>query len=56
MVTALDASLCQSRIEERVVLNKERQNKYDKNRPPHKGWHELKSTEFQKEMYRNRVA
>jgi hypothetical protein len=56
MVTALDASLCHSRIEERAVLNRERTEKYEKNRPPNKGWHELKSTEFQKEMYRNRVA
>jgi len=56
MVTAFDGVLCHSRIEERTVLNRERKEKYEKNRPPNKGWHELKSSEFQKELYRNRVA
>lgn len=29
---------------------------YEKNRPPEQGWYELKTSQFSKELYRNRVA
>jgi hypothetical protein len=46
MVEAYDSVLAHSRFEEREVLNRERKDKYEKNRPPNKGWHELKTADF----------
>ena len=44
------------RREELDRLNAQRFKEYETNRPPADKWYELKSTEFTKELYRNRVA
>lgn len=36
-------------------LNEKRMTEYEKNRPPQDRWYELKSKEFSKELYRNRM-
>ena len=56
LIEAYQGVLLQKRISEGKVLNKQRRIKYEKNRPPQKGWHELKDTTFKDELYRNRVS
>ena len=48
--------MTQSRVEEREQLNRRRFKEYETNRPPADKWYELKSKDFSKELYRNRVA
>jgi len=43
-------------MKERDILNAERFKEHDKNRKPRAQWYALKTTEFSKELYRNRVA
>ena len=55
-VQAYESILTHERREERAQLNAQRFKEYEKNRPPADQWYELKTTEFSKELYRNRVA
>jgi hypothetical protein len=41
---------------EKSILNGCRFKEYEKNRPPQNNWYELKTGEFSKELYRNRMA
>lgn len=56
IIDAYEAILTKNREKERAILNIERQKEYEKNRKPRPQWYALKSTEFSKELYRNRVA
>ena len=56
MISAYEDVLLKHRRKERDMLNRQRMKEYEKNRPPQDKWYELKSTEFAKELYRNRVA
>ena len=38
------------------MLNTVRFKEFEKNRPPQDKWYELKTSEFTKELYRNRMA
>jgi hypothetical protein len=42
LVEAFEAMNTVNRVQERDLLNKERESAYEKNRPPSKGWYELK--------------
>ena len=55
-ITAYEGILTAGRQDERQQLNKQRFKEYEKNRPPANKWYELKSKDFSKELYRNRVA
>lgn len=44
------------RTEERAQLQKRRYKEYEMRRPPADKWYELKSKDFTKELFRNRVA
>lgn len=55
-VEAYEGILHDRRANERQQLNKERFKEYEKNRPPADKWYELKTADFSKELYRNRVA
>ena len=44
------------REDERGQLNKRRFKEFERRRPPADKWYELKSKDFSKELYRNRVA
>ena len=55
-IEAYESILLHERREELERLNAERFKEYETNRPPADKWYELKSTEFTKELYRNRVA
>ena len=55
-VEAYEGILLDRRTLEREQLNKERFKEFEKNRPPADKWYELKSKDFSKELYRNRVA
>lgn len=48
--------LTYNRKKEKDALNETRFIVYEKNRPPQDKWYEMKSSGFQKELYRNRVA
>ena len=48
--------LYEFRKKERELLNIKREREFEKNRPPQDRWYELKTQEFSKEMYRNRMA
>ena len=48
--------LTDKRCHEKGILNGQRFKEYEKNRPPQNNWYELKSGEFSKELYRNRMA
>jgi len=43
-------------MKEREILNRERFKEHEKNRKPRPQWYALKTPEFSKELYRNRVA
>ena len=53
---AYEGVLYEMRKNEKELLNNKRFKEYEKNRPPQDKWYELKSTEFSKELYRNRMA
>ena len=55
-IEAYEGILTHDRKAEKDQLNAERFKEYELNRPPADKWYELKSTEFSKELYRNRVA
>lgn len=55
-IAAYESILTHERREELEKLNAQRFKEYETNRPPADKWYELKSTEFTKELYRNRVA
>jgi len=56
IIEAYEAILTKKRLKEMEILNVERSKEYEKNRKPMPNWYALKSTEFSKELYRNRVA
>lgn len=56
MVQAFESLLYEKRRIEKEMLNLKRAKEYEKNRPPQPGWYMLKSDEFNKELYRNRMA
>lgn len=56
IIEAYEEVLRDKRIKENLVLNGQRFKEYEKNRPPQSNWYELKSGEFSKELYRNRMA
>jgi len=55
-IEAYESILTHERLEERRQLNMQRLKEFEKNRPPARQWYELKSKDFSKELYRNRVA
>ena len=55
-IETYETILTDKREKEREKLNQERFKEYEKNRPPADKWYELRTREFQKELYRNRVA
>ena len=55
-IQAYESILTHERREEKAQLNEQRFKEYETNRPPADKWYELKTTEFTKELYRNRVA
>ena len=55
-VDAYEAILYKNRVNEKSLVNKVRFSEYEKNRPPEDKWYTLKTAEFSKELYRNRVA
>lgn len=55
-IEAYESILTAERIEERKQLNNIRFKAFEKNRPPADKWYELKSKDFTRELYRNRVA
>ena len=55
-IEAYESILTAERIEERKQLNNIRFKYFEKNRPPADKWYELKSKDFTRELYRNRVA
>jgi hypothetical protein len=56
LINAYESVLTKERKKERQILNKVRDKEIQKNRPPQDQWYELKSSEFNQECYRNRVA
>ena len=56
IIEAYEEVLRDKRIKENITLNGQRFKEYEKNRPPQSNWYELKSGEFSKELYRNRMA
>lgn len=56
IIEAYEGVLYERRRLEKELLNNKRFKEYEKNRPPKEKWYELKTTEFQKELYRNRMA
>ena len=56
IIDAYEEILRDKRIKEKDVLNGQRFKEYEKNRPPQSNWYELKTGEFSKELYRNRMA
>ena len=56
IIEAYEGVLTDKRRLEKEVLNYKRQKEFEKNRPPQDRWYELKTTEFAKELYRNRMA
>lgn len=56
IIDAYEEILRDKRSKEKDVLNQVRFKEYEKNRPPQSNWYELKTGEFSKELYRNRVA
>ena len=55
-IKAYEGILFNERNDEKEQLNKQRFKEYERNRPPADKWYQLKSKEFTKELYRNRVA
>ena len=56
IIEAYEGVLYERRKLEKELLNGKRFKEYEKNRPPQDRWYELKSCEFSKELYRNRMA
>jgi hypothetical protein len=56
LIETFEALLYEKRRIEKEMLNVKRAREYEKNRPPQDRWYELKSEEFNKELYRNRMA
>jgi len=56
IIEAYEGVLYEKRRFEKKLLNGKRFKEFEKNRPPQDRWYELKSTEFSKELYRNRMA
>jgi len=56
IIEAYEEVLIEKRQHEKGILNGCRFKEYEKNRPPQNNWYELKSGEFSKELYRNRMA
>jgi hypothetical protein len=56
IIEAYEEVLQEKRQLEKNILNGCRFKEYEKNRPPQNNWYELKSGEFSKELYRNRMA
>lgn len=56
IIQAYEGVLQEKRQLEKSILNGQRFKEYEKNRPPQNNWYELKSGEFSKELYRNRMA
>jgi len=56
LIDTFEALLYEKRRIEKEMLNSKRSKEYEKNRPPQERWYELKSEEFNKELYRNRMA
>ena len=56
IIESYEEILRDKRIRENKVLNGQRFKEYERNRPPQSNWYELKSGEFSKELYRNRMA
>lgn len=56
IIDAYEDILTHERAEEKKVLNFKRNEEYEKNRPPKERWYEMKTSGFQRELYRNRVA
>ncbi|CAI2378759.1 unnamed protein product [Moneuplotes crassus] len=55
MLKAFESLLYEQRRIEKEMLNLQRAKEYEKNRPPQEGWYMLKTEEFNKELYRNRM-
>lgn len=56
IIEAYESVLLERRRLEKGLLNSKRFKEYEKNRPPQEKWYMLKSSEFTKELYRNRMA
>jgi len=56
IIDAYEGVLSQKRKAEMEILNGQRFKEFEKNRPPQSNWYELKTGEFSKELYRNRMA
>lgn len=56
LVDTFESLLYEMRRIEKAMLNAKREREYEKNRPPQDRWYELKNDEFNKELYRNRMA
>lgn len=56
IIEAYEGVLYEKRKLEKELLNTVRFKEFEKNRPPQDRWYELKSAEFSKELYRNRMA
>lgn len=56
IIEAYESVLLERRRLEKGLLNSKRFKEFEKNRPPQDKWYELKSSEFTKELYRNRMA
>ena len=56
MISAFEGLLYEMRRIEKEMLNLKRAKEYEKNRPPQDYWYMLKTEEFNKELYRNRMA
>jgi len=55
-VETYEQLLLSMRREERERVRQMREKAYEKNRPPAPGWWGLKTADFSKEVYRNRVS
>mmetsp|Transcript_8432 Transcript_8432/g.14118 ORF Transcript_8432/g.14118 Transcript_8432/m.14118 type:complete len:814 (-) Transcript_8432:18-2459(-) len=56
IIEAYEGILTEQRRQERELLNGQRFKEYEKNRPPPEQWYEIKTGQFSKELYRNRMA
>jgi hypothetical protein len=56
IIDAYEGLLTEHRRNEKNLLNQKRSKEFERNRPPQDKWYTLKSTEFEKELYRNRMA
>lgn len=56
IIESFEAMLYEMRRVEKEMLNAKREKEYEKNRPPQDKWYMLKTEEFNKELYRNRMA